>query len=89
MFRIRPRRSPSAAGSLEAAVEALDRGECVAIFPEGTISLDLDPKKLDIPLGNLPKPPKLPSIGGFELGRGVALAGAGAAVEPAQLCEQG
>src|SRR5205085_4841676 len=30
-------------------------------------SLDLDPKKLDIPLGDLPKPPKLPSIGGFEL----------------------
>jgi 1-acyl-sn-glycerol-3-phosphate acyltransferase len=37
------RNSPSAAGSLEAAVKALDDGECVAIFPEGTISLDLDP----------------------------------------------
>jgi 1-acyl-sn-glycerol-3-phosphate acyltransferase len=37
------RNSPSAAGSLERAVEALDEGECVAIFPEGTISLDLEP----------------------------------------------
>jgi 1-acyl-sn-glycerol-3-phosphate acyltransferase len=37
------RNSPSAAGSLELAVEALERGECVAIFPEGTISLDLEP----------------------------------------------
>lgn len=37
------RNSPSAAGSLEFAVEALGRGECVAIFPEGTISLDLEP----------------------------------------------
>jgi 1-acyl-sn-glycerol-3-phosphate acyltransferase len=37
------RNSPTAAGSLELAVEALGRGECVAIFPEGTISLDLEP----------------------------------------------
>jgi 1-acyl-sn-glycerol-3-phosphate acyltransferase len=37
------RDSSSAAGSLEAAIEALRRGECVAIFPEGTISLDLEP----------------------------------------------
>jgi 1-acyl-sn-glycerol-3-phosphate acyltransferase len=37
------RNSPSAAGSLELAVDALERGECVAIFPEGTISLDLEP----------------------------------------------
>ena len=37
------RNSPTAAGSLELAVEALKRGECVAIFPEGTISLDLEP----------------------------------------------
>ncbi len=32
-----------AADSLSAAVEALGRGECVVIFPEGTISLDLEP----------------------------------------------
>lgn len=32
-----------AAASLDAAVAALHRGECVAVFPEGTISLDLDP----------------------------------------------
>ncbi|MCZ7527047.1 MAG: 1-acyl-sn-glycerol-3-phosphate acyltransferase [Acidimicrobiia bacterium] len=37
------RNSPSAAGSLQAAVDAVRAGECVAIFPEGTISLDLDP----------------------------------------------
>jgi len=37
------RNSSSAAGSLEAAIDALRRGECVAIFPEGTISLDLEP----------------------------------------------
>lgn len=37
------RESTSAAGSLEAALAALRRGECVAIFPEGTISLDLEP----------------------------------------------
>ncbi len=32
-----------AAGALGAAVDALRRGECVAVFPEGTISLDLEP----------------------------------------------
>jgi 1-acyl-sn-glycerol-3-phosphate acyltransferase len=37
------RNSSSAAGSLEAAVDVLARGECVVVFPEGTISLDLDP----------------------------------------------
>ena len=29
--------------ALDAAVDALARGECVAVFPEGTISLDLEP----------------------------------------------
>jgi len=37
------RGTAGAAGSLLAAEEALDRGECVTVFPEGTISLDLDP----------------------------------------------
>ena len=32
-----------AADALHAAVEALGRGECVAVFPEGTISQDLEP----------------------------------------------
>jgi len=32
-----------AAASLDDAVGALHRGECVAVFPEGTISLDLEP----------------------------------------------
>ena len=29
--------------ALDAAIEAIAQGECVAVFPEGTISLDLDP----------------------------------------------
>jgi 1-acyl-sn-glycerol-3-phosphate acyltransferase len=37
------RGSRDAAGALDAAVDALRRGECVAVFPEGTISLDLEP----------------------------------------------
>lgn len=37
------RGTAAAASSLDAAVEALRRGECVAVFPEGTISLDLEP----------------------------------------------
>ena len=32
-----------AAAALDAAVQALRDGECVAVFPEGTISLDLEP----------------------------------------------
>jgi 1-acyl-sn-glycerol-3-phosphate acyltransferase len=37
------RGTTDAASSLDAAVDALRRGECVTVFPEGTISLDLDP----------------------------------------------
>ncbi len=37
------RGTADAAGSLVAAEDALRAGECVAVFPEGTISLDLDP----------------------------------------------
>lgn len=37
------RETHDAAGSLDAAAEALRRGECIAVFPEGTISLDLEP----------------------------------------------
>jgi 1-acyl-sn-glycerol-3-phosphate acyltransferase len=37
------RQTVGAAASLDAAERALEQGECVAIFPEGTISLDLDP----------------------------------------------
>ncbi len=37
------RGSQDAAASLDAAVGALTAGECVAVFPEGTISLDLEP----------------------------------------------
>jgi 1-acyl-sn-glycerol-3-phosphate acyltransferase len=35
----------NAAGALAAAVDALDRGECVVVFPEGTISEDLEPMR--------------------------------------------
>ena len=37
------RGTTNAADALDAAVDALRRGECVAVFPEGTISLDLEP----------------------------------------------
>lgn len=39
------RGSSTAAGALDAAIDALRRGECVAVFPEGTISLDLEPMR--------------------------------------------
>jgi 1-acyl-sn-glycerol-3-phosphate acyltransferase len=37
------RNTADAATSLDAAVDALRAGECVCVFPEGTISLDLEP----------------------------------------------
>jgi 1-acyl-sn-glycerol-3-phosphate acyltransferase len=37
------RDTADASGSLDAAIEALRGGELVGVFPEGTISLDLDP----------------------------------------------
>lgn len=37
------RGTADAAGSLVAAEQSLGRGRCVAVFPEGTISPDLDP----------------------------------------------
>jgi 1-acyl-sn-glycerol-3-phosphate acyltransferase len=37
------RGSRDAAGALDAAVDALGRGECIAVFPEGTITPDLEP----------------------------------------------
>jgi len=37
------RHTGDASVSLDAAVEALRAGECVVVFPEGTISLDLEP----------------------------------------------
>ena len=35
--------------------------------PKNGFNLKLDPKKLSIPLGKLPKPPKLPRLGGLEI----------------------
>ena len=37
------RGSTNAGHALDAAIAALQRGECVAVFPEGTISTDLQP----------------------------------------------
>ena len=37
------RNTSAAAESLDAAVVALHAGECICVFPEGTISLDLEP----------------------------------------------
>lgn len=37
------RGSRDSQGALDAAVDALRRGECVAVFPEGTITPDLEP----------------------------------------------
>jgi 1-acyl-sn-glycerol-3-phosphate acyltransferase len=39
------RGSATASGALDDAVASLGRGECVAVFPEGTISLDLEPMR--------------------------------------------
>ena len=35
--------------------------------PKNGFNLKVDPKKIKIPLGKLPKPPKLPSLGGLEI----------------------
>jgi 1-acyl-sn-glycerol-3-phosphate acyltransferase len=43
MGQIPVERGTGDAGALEAAAAALGRGECVHVFPEGTISDDLDP----------------------------------------------
>jgi len=37
------RNTADASSSLDAAIAALESGECVTVFPEGTISLDLEP----------------------------------------------
>jgi 1-acyl-sn-glycerol-3-phosphate acyltransferase len=39
------RGTADSSGALSAAVEALHRGECVAVFPEGTISEDFEPMR--------------------------------------------
>jgi 1-acyl-sn-glycerol-3-phosphate acyltransferase len=43
MGQIPVERGTGDTGALDAAAEALRRGECVHVFPEGTISDDLDP----------------------------------------------
>jgi 1-acyl-sn-glycerol-3-phosphate acyltransferase len=39
------RGTADSSGALAAAIEALARGECVAVFPEGTISQDFEPMR--------------------------------------------
>src|SRR5262249_47937393 len=39
------RGTTDSASALSAAIDALQRGECVAVFPEGTISTDLEPMR--------------------------------------------
>jgi 1-acyl-sn-glycerol-3-phosphate acyltransferase len=39
------RGTADSSGALSAAVEALNQGECVAVFPEGTISEDFEPMR--------------------------------------------
>ena len=39
------RGTADSSGALSAAVDALRRGECVAVFPEGTISQDFEPMR--------------------------------------------
>jgi 1-acyl-sn-glycerol-3-phosphate acyltransferase len=39
------RGTTDSASALAAAIDALQRGECVAVFPEGTISTDLEPMR--------------------------------------------
>lgn len=39
------RGTADSSGALSAAIEALHRGECVAVFPEGTISEDFEPMR--------------------------------------------
>jgi 1-acyl-sn-glycerol-3-phosphate acyltransferase len=39
------RGTADSAGALSAAIDALQRGECVAVFPEGTISQDFEPMR--------------------------------------------
>jgi 1-acyl-sn-glycerol-3-phosphate acyltransferase len=39
------RGTADSSGALSAAIEALHQGECVAVFPEGTISEDLEPMR--------------------------------------------
>jgi 1-acyl-sn-glycerol-3-phosphate acyltransferase len=39
------RGTADSSGALSAAIEALNHGECVAVFPEGTISQDFEPMR--------------------------------------------
>lgn len=58
-FLVRGRQIPvsrntlAAAGSLHAAAESLAAGECVCIYPEGTISEDLEPMAAKVGIGRL------------------------------------
>ena len=56
------RGSRDAADALRDGVDALARGECVAVFPEGTISLDLEPMRGKSGAGRLAKQANVPVV---------------------------
>ncbi len=67
--------TPSQAASIVSIPQAKSLISAKAQLPVGSATYDpkngfnlkVDPKKIKIPLGSLPKPPKLPSIGGLEV----------------------
>jgi 1-acyl-sn-glycerol-3-phosphate acyltransferase len=56
------RGSESAGGALASALDALARGECVAVFPEGTISEDLEPMRAKSGTARLAKEAGVPIV---------------------------
>ena len=56
------RGTTDASTALAAAVDALARGECVAVFPEGTISLDLEPMRGKSGTARLAREAKVPVV---------------------------
>ncbi len=56
------RHSAAAGGSLDAAAKALAAGECVCIYPEGTISDDLEPMAAKIGIGRLATASQAPIV---------------------------
>jgi len=56
------RNTVAAGGSLDAAGKSLAAGECVCIFPEGTISRDLEPMAAKSGIGRLATDNRVPVI---------------------------
>jgi 1-acyl-sn-glycerol-3-phosphate acyltransferase len=56
------RGTTDSASALTAAIDALHRGECVAVFPEGTISTDLEPMRAKSGTARLAQAANLPVV---------------------------